>query len=108
MKSIRNKLRVINATVILCLVVLFVARGLAQPVQQQIDRNRYSVDVMQDRADRLEIRLAQVEQTTAGRGDRLTRIEATLENHGMIIWAIFVGLIGIGIDRAVAAAKKTG
>ena len=106
----RNNIRAVIATVVLCGGLMFVGRGVAQQMNQQVRTNTNSIELVRDRADRLEVRVGQVEQIVGSRGDRLTRIEAALELQSRIIWVILSAIIAaafVVIVERVTFKKST-
>ncbi len=88
------------------LLIIFSGRGLAQQYQSyQAQRNSVSIELIQDRAERLEVRLAAVEKIALDRGDRLARIETNLELQGRVIWGLIITALGIGVERIMAIRK---
>lgn len=99
-----NSLRICVIVSTMGILIICAGKSLAQQLSRS-DRTIYSIDVMQDRADRLEVRLAAVEKIALDRGDRLARIETNLEMQGRIIWGLIMAAIGIGVDRIMAIKK---
>ena len=88
--------------IVLCICAVFIGTGIAKSQTQ----GRRSIEVIEDRADRVEVRLSAMEQVMASRTERLARIEENVDTQSKILWAVLVAALGLVVDRMAAVLKS--